>query len=149
MGYVLQPGIIIRSLLEAVSTSLHLIQYPKDLPVYQSHKLKSPRTIGSAKKAIPLFGPLYAHFSDNFAHIGQLHKSITPVSVYTKRLEALDVNLSSLRVAAWLLYVTAELAFNELLEQPRYWHRTEQGYEFDPSEEEKEWMKSFFEMDAV
>jgi len=29
MGYVLQPGIIVRAILETVSTSLHLMQYPK------------------------------------------------------------------------------------------------------------------------
>jgi hypothetical protein len=144
MGYVLQPGIIIRSLLEAVSTALHLMQNPKDLAAYESHALKSPKTIAAAKKALPPFGLLYANFSDNFAHIGHLHKSITPIREYTEKHEALQVNLGSLRIAAWLLYVTAELVFNDLLEQPRYWHPAEQGYKYDPSENEKVWMKNFF-----
>lgn len=146
MGYVLQPGIIIRSLLEAVSTTLHLIQHPKDLAAYKNHTLQSPKTIAAAKKALPPFGQLYGHYSDSFAHIGQLHKSITPIREYSERHEALEVNLNSLNIAAWLLYVTAELAFNELVAQPRYWHPVEQGYKYDPSEGEKEWMKSFFPM---
>lgn len=145
MGYVLQPGIILRLLLEAVSTALHLLQNPKDLGAYKSHTLQSPKTIAAAKKALPPFGLLYGNFSDNFAHIGHLHKSITPVREYTGRHEALDVNLSLLRIAAWLLYVTAELVFNDLLEQPRYWHPVEQGYKYDPSDEEKVWMKNFFQ----
>ncbi len=144
MGYVLQPGIIIRSLLEAVSTVLHLMQHPKDLTAYKNHALKSPKTIAAAKRALPPFGLLYANFSDNFAHIGQLHKSVTPIREYTEKHDALDVNLSSLRIAAWLLYVTAELIFNELLVRPRYWYPLEQGYKYDPSEEEKVWMKNFF-----
>ncbi|MES2354672.1 MAG: hypothetical protein V4568_09790 [Pseudomonadota bacterium] len=146
MGYVLQPGIIIRSLLEAVSTTLHLIQHPKDLAAYQNHTLQSPKTIAAAKKALPPFGQLYGHFSDSFAHIGQLHKSITPIREYSERHEALEVNLRSLSIAAWLLYVTAELAFNELVAQPRYWHPVEQGYKYDPLDGEKEWMKNFFQL---
>ncbi|MGQ3082523.1 MAG: hypothetical protein ACT6SF_08750 [Hydrogenophaga sp.] len=145
MGYVLQPGIILRSLLEAVSTALHLLQNPKDLHAYKSHTLQSPKTIAAAKKALPPFGLLYGSFSDNFAHIGHLHKSITPIREYTEKHEALDVNLSLLRIACWLLYVTAELVFNDVIEHPRYWHPVDQGYAYDPSDEEKAWMQNFFQ----
>lgn len=149
MGYVLQPGIIIRSLLEVVSTTLHLMQHPKDLAAYKDHSLQSQKTIAAAKRALPPFGLLYGHFSDNFAHIGQLHKSITLIREYSEHDDALNVNLSSLRIAAWLLYVSAELAFNDLVAVPRYWYPVEQGYNYDPSEEEKEWMKSFFQMKSA
>lgn len=144
MGYVLQPGIIIRSLLEAVSTSLHLLQKPSDLSAYQNHTLQSTKTIKLAKEALPLFGSLYGHFSENFVHIGSLHKSIAPVREYTESHDALKVNLSSLRIAVWLLYVTAELAFNEVTKQPRYWYPVKNGYKYEPSEEERKWMDSFF-----
>ncbi|NOZ11912.1 MAG: hypothetical protein GXP09_12855 [Gammaproteobacteria bacterium] len=146
MGYVLQPGIIIRSLLEAVSTTLHLLQKPSDFSAYQNHTLQSPKTIALAKKALPPFGILYGHFSDNFAHIGRLHKSITPITEYTERDEALKLNLSSLRIASWLLYVTTELVFNELVSSPRYWHPVENGYQYAPSEEEKNWFTKYFEL---
>lgn len=144
MGYLLQPGIIIRSLLEAVSTSLHLVQKPYDLKDYKNHSLQSTQTIKAAKEALPPFGQLYGHFSENFVHIGQLHKSITPIREYSERNDALSVNLSSLRIAAWLLYVTSELVFNELVEMPRYWHQVGEGYMYNPSEEEKEWMANYF-----
>ncbi|MBU0620928.1 MAG: hypothetical protein KJ795_03675 [Gammaproteobacteria bacterium] len=149
MGYVLQPGIVIRSMLEAVSTSLHLLQKPGDLQSYQNHTLQSPKTMAAAKKALPPFGQLYGYFSDNFAHIGQLHKSVTPVREYTERHAALDVNLGFLRIAAWLLYVSAELAFNDLLDQPRYWQPVESGYKYDPSNAERDWMKSYFNLADV
>lgn len=143
MGFVLQPGIILRSLLETISTSLHLLLHPRDLSAYESHTLPSPKTIAAAKRAIPNFGLLYGHFSDNFAHIGVLHKSVTPLSRFTERHEGLSTNLSSLRIAVWLLYVTVELVFLDLLESPRYWRKLENGYAFDPDESEKDWMKKF------
>lgn len=146
VGYVLQPGIIIRSLLEAVSTVLHLLQYPHDLKSYEQHTLQSPKTIAAAKKALPPFGQLYGYFSDNFAHIGQLHKSITRLSEYKNRDPALEVNLSFFRIAAWLLYVTTELLCNELIEEPRYWYPVANGYVYNPSHEEREWMSEFFRL---
>jgi hypothetical protein len=143
MGYVLQPGILIRAFLEAISTTLHLLQYPQDIAAYNNHSLKSTKTIAAAKRVLPPFGHIYRHFSENFAHIGQLHKSITPIRVYTENHDALNVNLSSLRLAAWLLYVSAELVFNDIVIHPRYWHPIEQGYTYNPSEQEKEWMERF------
>lgn len=144
MGYVLQPGIMIRSLIEATSTALHLIQHPVDLAKYKNHTLHSPNTIAAAKTALPPFGQLYGYFSDNFAHIGRLHKSVTPLREFTERHEALNLNLSSLRMAAWLLYVTSELAFNHLLDEPRYWFPVEGGFKYDPSAEERTWMSTYF-----
>jgi len=144
MGYVLQPGIIIRSILESVSTVLHLLQHPRDLSAYENHTLQSPKTIAAAKTALPPFGVLYGHFSDNFAHIGHLHKSINPVVEFKERHEALEVNLGSLRIAGWLLYVTSELLFNELVGEPRYWYPVQNGYAYNPSPDEREWMSTFF-----
>jgi hypothetical protein len=149
MGYVLQPGIILRSLLEALSTSLHLLQNPGDLAAYEKHKLPSTKTIAAAKRALPPFGQLYGHFSENFVHIGRFHKTINPVREYSKGNEALELNLSSLRIAAWLLYVTTELAFNELLQKPSYWQSVDQGYMYNPSEAEKEWMTEYFGLDLA
>lgn len=146
MGYVLQPGIIIRSLLEAASTVLHLLQRPGDLAAYQTHTLASSKTIGTAKKALPPFGLLYGFFSDNFAHIGHLHKAVTPIRPFTERHEALELNLGFLRMAAWLLYVTTEMLFNHLVPEPRYWKPVEGGMTWDPSPEEKIWMATFFDL---
>jgi hypothetical protein len=143
MGYVLQPGIVIRSMLESVSTVLHLIQRPADLASYKNHTLQSPKTIVSAKKALPPFGMIYGFFSDNFAHVGRLHKSVTPLREFKAGNEAIDLNLGFLRFSAWLLYVTTELLFNDLLEAPRYWKPVDGGFAYDPSEAERAWMAEF------
>lgn len=147
MGYILQPGVILRSLLEALSTSIHLLQKPEDLATYNEDKLSSTKTIAAAKRALPPFGQLYGHFSENFVHIERLHKTLNPIREYSTGNEALESNLSSLRIAAWLLYVTAELAFNDLIQEPRYWQRVEHGYTYNPSETERNWMTKFFELD--
>jgi hypothetical protein len=144
MGYVLQPCIIIRSMLESISTVLHLLQYPKDLVAYEKHTLQSPKTIAAAKKVLPPFGELYGHFSKNFTHIGHLHKSITPVTEFHEKHDALVVNLDSLRIAAWLLYVTTELLFNEFVPEPRYWYPVKNGYVYNPASKERDWMSVFF-----
>ncbi|PXX78844.1 hypothetical protein [Rivihabitans pingtungensis] len=149
LGYLLQPGMVIRSMLEAISTTLYLLQRPNDLAAYESGKLQSPKTLGAAKKAIPQFGQLYGYFSENFAHIGHLHKSITPIAEYKERHDALEVNLGFLRIAAWLLYVTTELLFNDLVENRRYWFPVPNGYAFNPSESERAWMSSYFRIPNI
>lgn len=148
MGYVLQPGIILRSLLEAVSTALYLIQNPNHLPSYQNHTLQSQKLSQSPKKAVPPLGSLYGHFSDNFAHIGRLHKSITPVNEYSEENDALTVNLSSF--ASQLgCYMLRRNCYLTNFEVPRYWQAVKQGYMYNPSEEEKAWMKSYFQMEKL
>ena len=143
MGYLLQPGIIIRSMLESISTVLHLIQRPDDLKKFQSVNLPSPSTIALAKKAIPNFGQLYGYFSESFAHIGHLHHSLDKHGEYSERHNGLETNLSFLRLTSWLLYVTTELLFNDLLDEPRYWKVEPNGYRYDPSDTEREWMHKY------
>jgi hypothetical protein len=144
MGYVLQPGILIRSVLEAIATVYHLLQYPDDFKLFEKDELRSTKTIAAAKKVLPPFGQIYGYFSNNFVHISHLHQFINTVSVYTERNEAVNANISHLRMAAWLLYVTAEILFNEIVERPRYWKPVPPGYSYDPSDEEKAWMDRFF-----
>lgn len=144
-GYVLQPGIVIRSILESISTVFHLIDRPEDFSKYVNGDLKSTKTIAAAKKAIPSFGLLYKNFSENFAHIGDFHREIQQVKKYETLNEALALNLSFLRLTVWLIYLTAELLFNELTSTPRYWHRKANGFMYNPSDEERNWMKKFLE----
>lgn len=143
-GYRLQPGIIERTIIETVSTVLHLIQSPQDLSLLDAGNFKSSKTISSAKKIFPPFGDLYGHFSALFTHIGQLHASLIPLAEYRGRDEALELNLSNLRIVVFLLRVSTEFAFYDLVDVPRYWKRLSAGtYEFSPSEEEKMWMTQF------
>ena len=149
-GHRLQPGILIRGLIEQLTTICHLIQKPEDLQALKSHKLGSADTIGSAKKLIPIFGSMYGLFSNSFALISQLHLSLNPVVPYTRDDETLRVNFSFLRLAVWFLYVVAEITFYQQVQRPRYWTSLGRGgYQYNPDAAEQAWMDTFLSEDLV
>lgn len=71
---------------------------------------------------------------------------MTPIREFKERNEALELNLYFLRMAAWLLYVTVELLFNDLLDSPRYWKPVADGCAWAPSDAERTWMTQFFDL---
>ena len=145
-GFRLQPGILIRNILETISTVLHLFTNPDDLKDFREGRLQSSKTIPSAKKVLPPFGWYYGFFSQNFAHIGYLHQNIQPLVPYKTFDYALELNISFLRLTVWLLYVTTELVCLEVVDTPRYWQylgQNEHGkkmYSYNPSEDERKWL---------
>ncbi|MCT8272038.1 hypothetical protein [Xanthomonas translucens] len=148
-GFVLQPGPVIRSCMEALAVVLHLIQFQEDLKAHRAHNFDSTRAIASAKTVFPPFGRIYGLLSKEFTHIGQLHKQFTPIREYTKGYEPLDLNLQFVTSAVWMCYVTCELAFLDVVAAPRYWSElpapstNQVAYAFNPGPEEKAWMEKF------
>jgi len=129
-GYRLQPGILIRSIFETISTVLHLFISPDELKDFREGRLQSSKTILVAKDVLPPFGVLYGYFSQQFAHVGTLHQSLQPLTSYDKFDDALETNILFLRLTSWLLYVTTELVCYEVVGTPRYWQylgKNEQG----------------------
>lgn len=143
-GYTLQPGMIIRNIVESCCAAIHLFLKPEDVPRYEQGRLESTRTISTAKKALPPLGELYGNYSKNFSHIGKLHRSFQRVTSYKERNESLETNLMMIRMTAWILYVTSELVFHPFASPSRYWQKVEGGLRYSPSDEEKSWMNSFF-----
>lgn len=147
-GYRLQPGILIRSIIETISTVLHLFINRDDLKGFREGRLQSSKTIAAAKKVLPPFGQLYGFFSKEFAHIGTLHQNLQPLTSYDVFDDALKVNISFLRLTSWMLYVTTELICYEVVGTPRYWQdlgENEQGhmYAYNPSDHEREWQANY------
>lgn len=147
-GYRLQPGILIRNILEAISTVLHLFVRPNDLKNFHEGRLQSSKTIPTAKKVLPPFGATYGFFSQQFAHIGTLHQRPQPLTLYHKIDVALEINISFLRLTSWLLYVTSELICYEIVGSVRYWHyigKNEHGsmYAYNPSDDERKWQEDY------
>jgi hypothetical protein len=147
-GFRLQPGILIRGLIENLTTVCHLGQNPKDLERLQKGSFDSTTTLAAAKKVLPLFGPLYGVFSDSFAHISFNHLDLNPVVRCAPDDEAVQANFSFHRIAVWLLYVIAELTFFPEVEKPRYWREVENPerkpiYSYAPSDEEDRWREEF------
>lgn len=148
-GFRLQPGIVLRNLIEALSMILHIFLNPSDLSQYEKGNLKSTKTLAEAKKVIPHLGRIYGYFSEGFTHIGSLYKGSHPLIPYeAKDEEALMINISFLKLSIWLLYVVTELICFTKVTSPRYWKipgTDPRMLQFAPSIDELEWMDTFLE----
>lgn len=151
-GFVLQPGTVVRSSLETMAVVLHILQFQNELELHKKNKLESTRTISSAKNIFPPFGQFYGLLSKNFTHIGKLHKQITPICEYTESYEPLALNLQFITSSVWMCYVTSELAFLDVVTEPRYWakqpvvSKSQTTYCYNPSVDEKTWMSEFLNL---
>ncbi|MGC2423958.1 MAG: SEC-C metal-binding domain-containing protein [Nitrospirota bacterium] len=144
-GFLLQPGILIRHIIESVSTVLYLMQDEKGLEQLENGKLDSTKTINWAKKVFPFFGKIYGLFSNNFAHIGKFHTYFNPILEYTEKSEGLTANIGFLKSSLWLIFVTAEVTFYSNISVHRYWKKLdERAYAYQPSNEGLRWFKQFF-----
>ncbi len=129
--------------------ALQLLIEPGAVEEYEAGRLKSPKAVSVAKNLFPPFGHYYGLLSQNFVHVGPLHRELNPVTPYEPGDTSLSVNLSHFRVMAWLLYVSVELICHEFIQEHRYWTPVGQGYKYNPSESEKNWMRMFLERDDV
>jgi hypothetical protein len=148
-GFVLQPGTIVRSCVETLAVVLHLMQFQSEVGNYRSDKFNSTRAVASAKRVFPPFGKLYGLLSEQFTHIGKLHKQMTPIREYKASYEPLVMNMQFIATGVWMCYVTCELVYLGLVSEPRYWTRVAQvsrdqvAYHYSPSEAEVAWMDKF------
>lgn len=144
-GYFLQPGILIRHAIESICMALHLFLKPEELGLYKSGKLSSTKTINSAKKIIPIIGNIYGFFSNHFAHLGILHKHLTPIKIYKDDKDKAAIgNILFIRFAVNLLYIATELIFIENITSYRYWKKINSTtYAYSPSEAERAWQQKF------
>ena len=143
-GFVLQPPILLRSLLERLAVIIHLMMKPNDLADLNSGKLLSTKAVATASKAISGFGRLYGEFTNEFAHSSSIDLCLQPLSEYKALSEPLKVNLAYLRGSLWLFYVTVELTFHDVVPETRYWKRKGHGTLcYNPSTEEQEWLRKF------
>jgi hypothetical protein len=148
-GFVLQPGAVVRSCVETLAVVLHLMQFQSEVRNYRSDKFNSTRAIASAKRVFPPFGRLYGLLSEQFTHIGQLHKQLTPIREYEASYEPLAMNMRFIATGVWMCYVTCELVYVGLIAEPRYWTRVVEvsqdqvAYHYSPSAAEVAWMDNF------
>lgn len=152
-GHRLQPGIVIRSIFETITSVLHLFSIPEDVEDFKKGKISSTKTLAAAKQIIPPLGRTYGFFSSGFTHISSLHLVPQPIIPYNDPKEyPLVLNMSFLRLSIWLLYVVTELVCFEKIERHRYWQPVAgegRKITYSPSEEELTWMDHFLEIPDV
>lgn len=145
-GHRLSSLMLIRSIIELLCVVNHLTIYPNDLDALRKGKLRSTKCVTTAKKVFPPIGELYGQLSNNVTHVSELHRNVNPIKNFTSRDEAVSTNFGYLRISLWLTYVTAELAFFDLLHDHSCWKDYEgKGYSFSPNEEVKAWMNQFLQ----
>lgn len=130
-GFILQPGVLIRTLLEVLTAVLCIVVDKEHWRAFQVDRLRPEAEIATATKVLPVFGPLYGLFSGQFTHVRQFYAQVQPVIDYESRdYEPLAANIRFARMALWLIYVVTELVFYEV-SRPIYWRALGGGkYEF-------------------
>lgn len=145
-GYILQPGMLLRSVIETVSTISYFMIEPEGYKKYVEGKLDVNKTIKYGKQVIPPLGNIHSFLSNNFVHISSLHGDFNIVTEYKEMTEPLSINLSMIKTAIWLIFIISELVYYDYVDKHLYWERLEgNGYKFELTGEIKEWMKDFFE----
>lgn len=144
-GFILQPGMIIRNIVETVSTVCYIMLEEDGHEKFITGNLDSTDTIKYGKKVIEPIGRINGLLSKQFVHISSLYHDINPLIEYTEKNEPLDLNIEFIKSATWLIYVVSELVFYDILDEHYYWNKiSEYAYAYNPSLETRQWAENFF-----
>lgn len=139
-GYRLQPGILIRNIIESACTVFEICHDPNAFQLFKRGDLTSSRSVTVAKKFIPPLGHLYGVFSSHFAHLGILYREPQPTGPYTQDDLPLTQNLMQLDFAQWLLHATTELLFLDMIDASLFWERQGHSVRYRPHDSVLEWL---------
>ena len=143
-GWRLQPYLCLRNGMEATSVVIHLLQQPDDLERFKDGRLESPKTIKSAKAAIPPIGQMYGILSEEFVHVGKPFRHVQKGNVYAESEWEMWQGLASIAGFAFILYLVTELTFIDDVAQPQCWARVGTGgYTQQWAVEIKTWREAF------
>lgn len=144
-GYRRQFGMIARSLVEALATTVVLKIRPNAVNEFHEGKLPSTNCVGWAKAAFPPIGQYYGMLNE-FVHIGREHSFVEPLSLYTEDDAALPFILSTIKSNVWIMFVLSELIFHDEIRECRFWKTIDaQRLSYDPDESTLEWSTVFLE----
>ncbi|MGZ5147362.1 MAG: SEC-C metal-binding domain-containing protein, partial [Burkholderiales bacterium] len=105
-GFILQPGILIRNILEVLTAVLCIVMDKEHWKAFQADRLKPEAELKTANKVLPIFGQLYGFFSGQFAHVRKCYAQLHPIIEYpSHNYKPLSANVGFARMALWLIYV--------------------------------------------
>ncbi|MGQ0665579.1 MAG: hypothetical protein ACT4O4_00955 [Nitrospiraceae bacterium] len=148
-GFPLQVGILLRNVLETISTAGVLNSDEAAYANYKRGNFDSSSSFTKFKHLWPagtFLGRLYGWLSNEFTHVGSGYKAWQriPLDLKEPHISALTSMLGVIKGAFILLDMMSELTCHAFCEQPRYWTRLEPNvYDFRPSQETKEWVRRF------
>lgn len=148
-GYILQPGMLLRSIVETFSLISYILLEPKAFNKFKSGKINIPSTIKYGKEVLPPLGLFQGLLSNNFVHISHLHSEFNVITSYNEMTEPLCLNLSMIKSAIWMLYVITELVYYNYFDEHLFWDKKNKyEYIFKGRENADAWMKDFFDMEG-
>ncbi|WP_417211504.1 hypothetical protein [Antarctobacter sp.] len=148
-GLKRQFGANARMAVEAAATALSVATEPTALDKFHDGKLSSTKCITYGKRSFPLIGELYGFLSNEFVHIGTAHSMLEFPSEYQRDDVALGLLVSMMKTLILVLEVVADLAKVHLGGQSKYWFRNGEGWSFDPSDETREWIGEFCQLEKL
>lgn len=145
-GYPRQFGMLSRSLIECLATTITLAIKDDALKLFHENKLPSNKCIGWAKTVFEPIGLYYGMLSNDFVHIGKTHSFFEPPAFYKNDDETIQFLRSMIRGNAWLLFVVCEFIFHDDVSDLMFWKITgENSVAFAPSDEVWAWSNAFFD----
>ncbi|WP_024834014.1 hypothetical protein [Ruminiclostridium josui] len=148
-GYILQPGMLLRSIIETFSLISYILLEPNAFNEFKGGRIDINSTIKYGKKVLPPLGEFQGLLSNNFVHISHLHSEYNIITVYDEMTEPLDLNLGIIKNAVWMLYVITELVYYNYFDKHLFWDKKNKyEYIFKGREGADAWMKDFFDMEG-
>lgn len=141
-GYILQPGMLLRSVIEVFSLISYMHIEKDGFNIYKSGKLDINSTIKYGKRILPSIGQFQGLLSNEFVHISELHSDLNNISKYTEMIEPLKINLNLIRTAIWITYLISELVYFEYFEEHEFWNcKSENEYELKIDDNIFNWIR--------
>ena len=144
-GYILQPGMLLRSVVETFSLISYILLEPNAFNEFKCEKIDINSTIKYGKKVLPPLGEFQGLLSNNFVHISKLHSDFNIIKVYDEMIEPLNLNLGMIKSAVWMLYIITELVYYNYFDEHLFWNKkSKYEYVFKGKEGANSWMEDFF-----
>ena len=144
-GYILQPGMLLRSVIETFSVISYVITVSTGYQQLIDGEIDGNKTIKYGKKVIPTLGKLHGLLSNNFVHTSKLHSDFNIILEYKEMTEPLRINLDMIKAAIWHIEVISELVYFHYFEGHEYWKRLgENQYAFDLTPRTRKKINEFF-----
>jgi hypothetical protein len=146
-GYRLQPGMLIRPMVESLAYVVHIFKHPEDLGKFKADRLDTRVALETGASIAPQLKRYWGFLSENYAHISDLYREHRPCDPYDAHDQVLALNLRFARETTFLIAVVSEYVMYAPLKHrgftPWFWREVPGGVQFQSSAEGQAWRKEY------
>lgn len=140
-GFGLQPGMLLRSVVEGVSVVFDVVVNESSTKKYRRGKYSPTGSATRASSVFKFLGRFFGTLSESHTHIKAGHEQYRARSAVDDTAAA---NLSLVKVGVALVGLAAEFLFQRSAAQPRYWKRHRDGsLQFAPDTDTRHFLREF------